>query len=228
MSDDTAAAAEATTTTKAKPKPEVTPVTMKDGRVVPFVGKRNLNKDYKIDAANGTVAATFDFRNGESHTFTTGIDDVEMLLTLAGHGAVQKGGDETSKVKALENGEPDVDSMSLAVGAVLARLSNRAAELKDRWFAESAAGDSFSGAAVVVRAISEATGKDIDFVKSYLEKKLEAGKAEGLTRQKLYQAYRKPGSKTAIIIARMEQEKLAEATKGVDVDAALEEMTNAA
>ena len=66
-------------------------------------------------------------------------------------------------------------------------------------------------------------GKDVAFVKSFLEQKLEAGKASGLTRQKLYAAFRAPGTKTAPIIARLEAEK-ASKDSGVDGDAALNEM----
>lgn len=210
-----------------KAKPEVTEVTLNDGRVVKFTGKKNLNKEYTSDTKAGTVKAVFDFRTGDTLAFETGIDDLEMLLQCAGHGIIQKGGDECSKVKALENGEPDVESMVVAVESVLTRLANTAASLDDRWFAATEGGDGFSGASVVIRAIMEATSKDAPFVKAYLEKKLEAGKAEGLTRQKLYQAYRKPGSKTAAIIARMEQEKLAATTTSVDPDADLAEMAAA-
>ena len=214
-------------TTKAKP--EVTEVTLNDGRTAKFVGKRNLNKSHSIDTAAGTVTTTFDFRTGDTIAFTTGIDDLEMLLNMAGHGAEQKGGDETAKVKALENGEPDIDSMVIAVENIVSRLSNTEASFDDRWYAETAAGDGFSGASVVIRAIMEASGKDAPFVKAFLEKKLVDDKAAGgqLTRQKLYNAYRKPGTKIAAIIARMEQEKLAAstATATVDADADLAAMT---
>jgi hypothetical protein len=213
-------------TTKAKP--EVTEVTMNDGRVVKFVGKRNLNKDYTIDEGAGTVTAIFDFRTGDTVKFTTGIDDLEMLLTCAGHGAIQKGGDETSKVKALENGEPDLESQVLAVEAVVARLSNTAASLDDRWYKETEAGDGFSGASVVIKAIMEFSaenGKPLTApeVKAMIEKRLEKGKTDEppLTRQRLFQAYRKPGTKIAAIISRMEQEKLAATAPKIDVDAEL-------
>ena len=94
--------------------------------------------------------------------------------------------------------------------------------------------DGFSGASVVIRAIMEASGKDATFVKAFLEKKLADSKAEAeanggkpITRQGIYAAYRKPGTKIAAIIARMEQEKLAATAVDVDADADLKEMAKA-
>ena len=215
---------EATTPVKApaKPKAEVTKVTMTDGREVEFAGKRNMNKGFTIDAHKGEVTALFDFRTGDTLGLTITKHD-PMLLQLAGHGLIQKGGDEAAGVKD-DAGNPDVPSMVLAVESILKRLANTEATLDDRWFAETAAGDGFSGASVVIRAIMEASGKDQAFVKAFLEKRLEAGKAEGLTRQKMYAAYRKPGTKTGTIVARMEQEKLAANTSSIDADAELAEM----
>jgi hypothetical protein len=66
------------------------------------------------------------------------------------------------------------------------------------------------------------TGKDIAWVKDFLEKKLTAGKEAGLTRQKLYAAFRAPNTKTAPVIARLEAEK-AQKDSGIDADAALAE-----
>lgn len=227
---------EATTATPAKAakaKPEVTKVKMNSGRECAFTGKTKLNKDYEIDANKGVVTASFDFRNGQELVFSTGIDDMDMLLTLAGHGIIQKGGDETSKVKpAVPGGEVAVEDMAVAVESVLTRLANTAASLTERWYAERSEGDGFSGASVVMQAILEATNvaaeaagkdpKDMAWVKAWLEKKLEAGKAEGLTRQKLYNSYRKPGTKTAAIIARIEQERLAAQATSIDADADIE------
>lgn len=222
-----------TTKTPAKPKAEVTKVQMDDGREVDFVGKRNLNKDAKVNE-DGSVTATFDFRNGTVLELTIQAGD-PMMAKLAGHGLVQKGGDEAAGVKDEATGKPDVDSMALAVEAVLTRMANREAALDDRWFAERAAGDGFSGASVVIQAIMEASkgvnpakpdGLSLAEVKAFLEKKLEAAKAKGepLTRQAMYAAYRKPGTKTAVIIQRLEAEKAAKAAGSVDADAELAEM----
>lgn len=225
MSDETTTAAAA----PKKPAVEITKVKMTDGREVDFAGKRNLNKDFTV--GDNEVTARFDFRTGDTLSLAIKAGD-PMLLQLAGHGLVQKAGDEAAGVKD-EQGQPDVPSMVLAIESVLKRLANTDASVEDRWFAERAAGDGFSGASVVLKAIMEATkgspkypdGMSLEQVKAFLDQKLEAGKAEGLTRQKLYAAYRKPGSKTAAIIARMEQEKLAAATSSVDADADLAALT---
>lgn len=211
------------TATKAK-KAEVvqTKVAMKDGREVVFVGKRNINKDFGI-GEGGSVWAQFDLRNGDSHRIELEPGD-PMILQLAGHGLVQKGGDEAAGIKVEGTNEPDIDSMSMSIEEVLKRLSNTEAKLEDRWYAEGRAGDSFSGAAVVVKAIAEVTGKDISSVKEYLTKLLEKGKDSGLTRQKLYASFRKPGTKTAEVIERLEKEKRAGEQSAVDADAALQEM----
>lgn len=214
-------AASAEATTAAKPKkaaPEVTKVQMSDGREVEFVGKRMLNKEAKVE--NGKLVAIFDFRNGESRKLELDLNDA-IIPHLAGHGALQKIGDETAGVKD-ESGQPDIDSMVLAVEDVIGRLQGQGT-IEDRWYKERAAGDGFSGASVVIRAIMEVTGKDVNFVKEFLAKKLEAGKATGLTRQKLYQSFRAPGTKTAPVIERLEKEKKQPAP-AIDANAELDAM----
>lgn len=192
-----------------KAKAEVTLVKMDDGREVGFAGKRRMIKTSDITPEG--VTTRFDFVNGETRSITITPED-PLALKLIGHGLQQKVGDETA-------GDESVDDMILHVDAILERLA------KGEWGAErSGTSDGFSGASVVVRAIMEASGKDQAFVKAFLEKKLEQGKADGLTRQKLYAAYKRPGTKTAEIIDRITKEKLAKETPSVDVDAELAEM----
>lgn len=192
-----------------RPPPEVTKVTMSDGREVSFTGKTQMQKDV-MEHDGKPVAVRFDFRNGETRTFS--LADTSLLLQFAAHGAKQKIGDEAA-------GEKDVDDMVLAIDAVLDRLA------KGEWYAERAAGDGFSGASVVIRALVGATGKTQDEIKKWLNDKLEAAKAAGqtLTRNDLYQGFRKPGTKTAAIIARLEEEKRAKAAK-LDGDQLLSEL----
>ena len=193
---------------KAKRVPtEVVEVKMDDGRTVSFAGKRKLNKDYSIDEEAGTVTATFDFRNGETRSFTLDYES-KLLLKFAGHGIVQKIGDETA-------GEEDVEDYVVAVDAILTRLE------KGEWGRERKAGDGFAGASIVIRAVMEATGKDQATVKAFLDKKLES--TPGLTRAALYASFRNPASKTAAIIQRLENEKLTKNAK-VDTDAMLDEL----
>lgn len=181
-------AAEAAEQAPARATPEVQTVTMTDGRKVDFVGKRQMLKSAEVDGH--TVHCRFDFRNGESRTFTV---PGHMLGQFAAHGALQKIGDEAA-------GEKDVDDMVVACDSVMERLH------KGEWKAVRAtAGDSFAGASVVIRAIGEVTGKTAGEVKAFLDAKLAAN--PGLTRRALFASFRNPQSKTGQVIARMEQEK---------------------
>lgn len=187
---------------EAKPKTEVTQVKMSDGRTIGFAGKRKLIKDVLDDGVR------FDFRNGETRTFKIPED---LMLRLAIHGAAQKIGDETA-------GEEDVDDMVVAVDAMIERLG------KGEWGATRAAGDGFSGASVVIRAICEATGKNVDAVKAFLQGKLDAAKAAGqsLTRQALYASFRQ-SSTVGPIIERLEKDK-AKKSASVNADELLGEL----
>lgn len=185
---------------------EVKQVMMEDGRTVAFVGKRRMIKDTTEDGTK--VTARFDFVDGSTRSVTVDLTDA-LAPKFLGHGILQKVGDETA-------GDKEVSDMVLHVDAILDRLS------KGEWGIERGASDGFSGASIVIRALMEATGKDVTFIKAFLEKKLADGKEAGLTRQKLYAAFRTSG-KTKDIIARMEAEK-ASKDSGVDGDAAINEM----
>lgn len=207
-----------------KPKTEVTPVTMKDGRVVNFAGNRRMVKETLIDdskiqidsdsgailLAPGAVTVRCDFRNGETVTFTPPAD---LVPKLVGHGGEQKLGDETA-------GEKDVDDMVLAVQDLATRLGQGL----EGWSLAREAGG-FSGASIVIRALMEATGKSQDEIKAFLQKKLDDAKArnESLSRKQLYDAFRNPNSKVGQIIDRMEKEKLSKSA-AIDADAALDEL----
>lgn len=198
---------QAVETAKEKKAPaEVKQVKMEDGRVVAFAGKRRMLKD--TEESETAVTTRFDFVDGSTRAITVDLTD-PLALKFLGHGIAQKVGDETA-------GDETVEDMLIHVDAILERLA------KGEWGRERQAGDGFSGAGVVIRALVEATGKDVAFIKAFLEKKLADGKEAGLTRQKLYAAFRTSG-KTKDIIARMEAEK-ASKDSGVDGDAAINEM----
>ena len=189
---------------------EVENVTMADGRVVGFAGKRKMVKEINAEAGTGQ----FDFRNGESRTFTI---PEGLLRDFAAHGASQKIGDETAGVES-------VDDMVVAVDTIIDRL------LKGEWTATRAAGDSFAGASIVIRAICEVTGKPVDEIKAFLQGKLDTSKAaaeatgaKALTRKELYDSFRKPGTRTAEVIDRLEKEKLAK-TSTVEAEDLLAEL----
>ena len=193
----------------AKKETVITKIEMDDGRVVGFAGKRRMLKESMIDNEEGSVTTRFDFVNGQTRSFTVSLGD-PLALQLLGHGIEQKVGDETA-------GDENVEDMVLHVDSVLERLG------KGEWSSRRASGESFAGAHVVVKAIAEATGKDIPWVKAWLEAKLEAGKEAGLSRQKLYASFKAPGTKTAPIIARLEAEKTAK-DSGLDANDLLGEV----
>lgn len=194
---------QATTEAKAPKKETVyTKVKMTDGREVDFAGTRQTDKTILTDDAGKAYGVRFDFVNGETRTLLFS----ELGETIAayglGHGIAQKAGDEYSGVK-------EIDDIVLAVDEIFTRLRN------GEWGSAKGAGDSTAGASIVIKAIAEATGKDIAFVKTFLQGKLDKAKAAGekLSRQELYNSFRNPATKTGAIIKRLEEEKLAKSTK---------------
>lgn len=208
-----------------KPKTEVTQVAMTDGRTVGFAGKRKLVKETLIDEGKivldgetvclqaGAVSIRMDFVNGETRLFAL---PISLLAKYAGHGAEQKFGDELA---APADKQLSPEDMVVAVDDLYARHQ------AGNWSATREAGDGFSGASVVIRALMEATGKAQEVVKAFLQKKLDAAVARGekLSRKELYDSFRAPGTKTAVIIDRLEKEKLAKNVR-VDADAELAEL----
>ena len=191
---------------------EYTPIKMEDGRTVEFAGARQVDKTSLIDVAAGTAAVRFDFRNGKTFTLSAGELSVETQLTALAHGLSQKVGDEWSGTKEIED-------IVLTAEAIIERLK------KDGWSAPREAGDSLSGASVVIRAIVEVTGKTVEQVKTFLDGKLAAAKAKGekLSRQELYASFRNPTSKTGAVIKRLEEEKASKGAK-IDSDALLADL----
>lgn len=205
--------------TATKTKTEYTSVTLTDGRVVNFAGKRKVNKETVVDESKiaiegdvmqiqaGAISVRMDFRNGETRLLPL---PLSLLAQFAGHGGEQKFGDElaTTADKPLSE-----DDMVIAIDDLNALIQS------GKWGAGRASGGGgVSGASVVVQAIMEATGKDQATVKAYLQKKLDADK--DLTRRALYDSFRVAGTKTGIIIKRLEEAKLAKTAK-VDADAEL-------
>lgn len=201
-----------------KSKTEYTAVTMTDGRVVQFAGKRKVQKETLIDEGKitqdgeilqieaGAISVRMDFRNGETRTFAL---PLSLVPRFAGHGAEQKYGDELASPADQPLSEED---MAIAVDDLDSQIQG------GEWGKGRASGGGVSGASTVVLALMEATGKDQATVKAYLQKKLDADK--DLTRRALYNSFRVAGTKTGTIIARMEAAKMAKAAK-VDADAEL-------
>lgn len=200
-------------------KTEYTAVTMTDGRVVQFAGKRKVMKETLVDESKvqvegdvaqfsaGAVSIRMDFRNGETRTMPLPLG---LLARFAGHGGEQKFGDELATTADKPLSEED---MVIAIDDLAAQIA------AGKWGAGRASGGGgVSGASIVVQAICEATGKDVATVKAYLQKKLDADSE--LSRRALYDSFRVAGTKTGVIIKRMEEAKLAKTAK-VDADAEL-------
>ena len=183
-------------------------VVMEDGRTVSFPGKRQIQKT--VDASGDGFSVRFDLRNGKSFVVHMGDLPEATQVRLTAHGVAQKVGDEAA-------GTEDLDDVALAFEEMLTRLKN------GEWGAERQAGDGFSGASVVIKAIVMAkkeAGQEItvEAVKAFLQKKLEASKAKAaetggkaLTRGDLYSSFRNPNSRTGQIIEQLEREKKAKA-----------------
>lgn len=188
-----------TSTTKpVKKEPTINTVTLTDGRIVDFVGKRKLLKASEV-TPDGKIQTTLDFVNGETRTFT--IPDA-LLAKFASHGAEQKLGDEIA-------GVDDIEDAVMAIDDLIDRLYN------GEWgVARDKSG--LAGASILMRALVESTGKTAEEIKKFLSDKTAAQKAALRTNPKI-----KP------IVDRLEAEKAAKSAKkadAVDTDALLNEL----
>jgi hypothetical protein len=194
----------------AKPKVErvVEVVRMSDGRSVEFVGKRKMVKESWFK--DGKVQVRLDFKTGDTRLFTC---PESLLMKAACHGLEQKLGDETA-------GEEKVTDMIECVDDLIERLE------KGEWTTQRAAGDSFSGSSIVIRALCEVTGKAKEQVKAFLQGKLDAAKAKGesLSRKALYDSFRDPRTKVGAKIRELEDQE--RAGKGIDANAAVDELAS--
>jgi hypothetical protein len=198
-------------TKKAKKETIITTVTMTDGTVVEFAGKRKMLKSGYKDDSSGELGIRLDFINGEVRKFPIPAKHLEKAAT---HGWEQKFGDEVS-------GESDVDDMVETIDALADRLVYDPA---GEWNQPREAGDSFSGASLVIKGMCLVSGKNKDEIKSYLEKKLaeansgtnEKGEANKLSRQGLYKLIR-GSAKYGKTIAELEAEKNSK-VKGPEVN----------
>lgn len=208
MSEENQVAAEAA----AKKATEYTTVKMEDGREVKFAGKRKMTREVIVSEDGNSVVVRFDFVNGKTLSLSSTEVPTKTALQLVGHGIAQKVGDESAGVAS-------VDDMVLGSEEMINRLK------AGDWYAAKSAGDSFSGGSIVIKAIVEATGKSVEDVKAFLQKKLDAAKEKGekLSRADLYASFRNPASKTGAIIERLEREERSKASK-VDANALVAEM----
>ena len=171
-------------------------VTMTDGRVVNFAGKKKMVKSSEI--SGDAIAVTLDFRNGETRTFL--VPD-SLLAKFAAHGAEQKLGDVIA-------GVVEVEDCVLAIDELTAQLN------AGNWVAVREKGG-MSGTSVLIRALVEFTGKTVEAIKEYLAGKTQAEKLALRNNPKV-----KP------IVERIEAEKAANKKTGtvVDTDSMLDEL----
>lgn len=165
-------------------EPQITTVTMTNGRVVDFAGKRRVLKESFVTADN-VVSLRLDFINGQTRTIVL---PPELLLKFAAHGAEQKFGDEIAGVK-------DIDDAVMAVDVLADRIG------KGQWSVERQY-DGMAGASSLARALIEVTGKSADEVRQFLAGKTAADK----------HALRN-SSKVRPTIERLEAEKAARSNK---------------
>ena len=184
----------------AKAEPVITTVTMDDGRVVDFPGKRKLQKTSSIDPA-GVVVIRLDFLNGETRVFTI---PASLMARCAAHGAEQKLGDQIAGLKGKDGGEADIDDCVFAVDELMDRMN------LGEWSLTSA-GTGMAGSSVLAKALVEHTKKTLSDIKTFLAGKTHAEKLALRNNAKI-----KP------IVERLEAEKAARSTGAaskVDSDA---------
>lgn len=183
----------------AKAEPVITTVTMDDGRVVDFPGKRKLQKTSTI-SADGVVTVRMDFLNGETRTFTV---PASLVARFAAHGAEQKLGDQIAGLKGKDGGDADIDDCVFAIDELTDRLN------KGEWSLTAAAGAGMAGSSALAKALVEHTGKPMEKIKEFLSKRSHADKM----------ALRKDNPKIKAIVDRIEAEKAARSTsKGSPID----------
>jgi hypothetical protein len=173
-------------------------VTLTDGRVVDFPGKRKVLKSSQ-ETPEGRVVVTLDFRNGETRSLT--LPDA-LLSKFAAHGAEQKLGDETAGIE-------DIDDQVLAVEQLIDRLSN------GEWNAKREAGG-MAGTSVLAKALVLCTGKSPAEIRAFLDGKDQKQKVALRSNAKI-----KP------FIEQIEAERAAKSAKkgeAVDTDALLGEL----
>lgn len=145
-------------TTQKKAATEINTVTMEDGKIVEFVGKRRMLKSSEIDA-KGHVELRIDFINGRVVKFKL---PQGLMAKFAAHGAEQKFGDETAGLK-------DIDDAVLAV-------ENLAARLEEGKWSQERTSSGLAGSSVLHRALMEHTGKTSDQIRAFLDAKTQAEK----------------------------------------------------
>lgn len=148
--------------TKGKaPKAPPEKVTMTDGRIVEFAGKRKMLKSPEFNEDGTWKLNHFDFRDGRTLTHNAPSADLRtaegelMIHKLAAHGSEQKVGDETA-------GAQTISDMFDVVEACIDRLD------RGEWYVEGA-GEGARGMGILLKALVEFTGKTADQLRPWLK-----------------------------------------------------------
>lgn len=173
----------------AKAETSVETVTMDDGRVVEFTGKKKLIKT-SIFGADGVVTIRLDWRNGETRTFPV---PASLLLKFAAHGAEQKLGDEIAGVEAVEDCVQAVDEL-------IERLNSGE-------FNQKREANGLNGASILAKALVKAYNKTPEAIRAFLSTKSAAEKSA-----------LRDSAKLRPIIAELEAEKASKRKNKVDTD----------
>src|SRR6266404_6194155 len=207
----TATAGNGQQTAAPKKAREVEKVKMEDGREVEFVGKSKIQKDFLIadkswDELSSEEKATspisqaairIDFRNGTTRQYPL---NPALALQYAGHGALQKYGDELAGEDA-----PDLDDWAASTDRLHERLS------AGEW-TKARVGGGMAGTSVLIQALMEFTGRTSEEVRLHIK---------DWTPQQKQQLRMDPEIKP--IVDKIEKEKAAKATN-VDVGALKESL----
>lgn len=163
----------------AKKVREVETVDMTDGRKVEFVGKGKMLKEAIVLQPDGTsrpidelsleelaavhikdVAIRLDFRNGATRTYPL---NPAIGLRYAGHGALQKYGDQLAGGVKNEDGSEsnDLDDWAYEVDQLHAQLT------KGEW-SKARVGGGGGGISILIQALMRFTGRTAEEVKAHI------------------------------------------------------------
>lgn len=177
--------------------PAITTITMQDGKIVDFPGKRKMQKTAITDEKG--IGVRLDFINGEFRQFYL---PEALLHRFAIHGAEQKLGDEIAGVDTID------DCVS-AIDDLIERLYN------NEWTVKREA-NVLNGASILAKALVQQSGKSIQEVRAYLLK-LSAAQKLALRSHK----------DVAPIVAELEAARVRkEKTNKHDSDALLDGLSN--
>jgi len=186
--------------TQANGQEKGTQVTLTDGRAVTFAGKKQIDKAFKVDD-QGNIEFTFDFVNGETRSLVIENDD-PIILNLAGHGGLQKLGDEMAAGKDVP-----LEDRIVWLDELVGRLSDRTKTVDERWYSSErgGGGGGVRGMANLIKALMELNDQSLEEVKDGIE---AAIKRLNVTKQGFGDAM-SANNKVKPIIERLEKERLA-------------------